>query len=81
MVTHLRWEKRRWNFLEASSDSDLPRRERRRVPEVLAAAMAPLGASDNPIFMLLCIHIYVNVNRFLRHIFQFMAPLPSIVSL
>jgi ABC-type nitrate/sulfonate/bicarbonate transport system permease component len=28
--------------------------------------------------MLFCIHIYANVNGFLRPIFQFMDPLPSI---
>jgi ABC-type nitrate/sulfonate/bicarbonate transport system permease component len=39
-------------------------------------AAVPQGGC--PIFMLFCIHIYANVNRFLRPIFQFMAPLPSI---
>jgi ABC-type nitrate/sulfonate/bicarbonate transport system permease component len=39
------------------------------------AAVLPGGG---PIIMLFCIHIYANVNRFLRPIFQFMAPLPSI---
>jgi hypothetical protein len=37
----------------------------------------PLGVSDGHVFMLLCVHIFVNVNRFLRHTFQLMA-LPSI---
>jgi hypothetical protein len=36
------------------------------------------SASGDPIFMLFCIHIYVNVNRVLRPIFYFMASLPSI---
>jgi hypothetical protein len=39
-------------------------------------ATVPQGGS--PIFMLFCIHIYANVNEFLRPIFQFMAPLSSI---
>jgi hypothetical protein len=39
------------------------------------ATTTPLGASDRHVFMLLGVHIYANVNRFLRHTFQFMAPL------
>jgi ABC-type nitrate/sulfonate/bicarbonate transport system permease component len=39
---------------------------------------AAVPLDGGPIFMLFCIYIYANVNRFLRPIFQFMAPLPSI---
>jgi hypothetical protein len=39
-------------------------------------ASVPQGG--DPIFLLFCIHIYANVNRVLRPIFQFMALLPSI---
>jgi hypothetical protein len=42
-----------------------------------AMTTTPLGVSDRHVFMLLCVHIFVNVNRFLRHTFQLMAP-PSI---
>jgi hypothetical protein len=38
-------------------------------------SVALLDACDGPIFMIFCIHIYVKLNRFLRHIFQLMAPL------
>jgi hypothetical protein len=44
-------------------------------------ATTPLGREQRHVFMLLCIHIYANVNRCLRHIFQLMATLPSIVCL
>jgi hypothetical protein len=64
--------------------ADFPRHERRRQPpprhEVVAhprcEAAVPWGSG--PVFMLFCIHIYANVNRFLGHIFQFKALLPSI---
>jgi hypothetical protein len=48
--------------------------------EVVAHPRCEVAVSQRggPIFMLFCIHIYVNVNRFLRPIFQFMAPLPYI---
>jgi ABC-type nitrate/sulfonate/bicarbonate transport system permease component len=39
---------------------------------------APVPQGGDPIFMLFCVDIYANVNRVLRPIFQFMAPLPSI---
>jgi hypothetical protein len=39
---------------------------------------APVPQGGDPIFMLFCIHIYVNVNRVLQPIFQFMASIPSI---
>lgn len=39
---------------------------------------ASVPQAGDPIFMLFCIHIYTNVNRILRPIFQFMAPLQSI---
>lgn len=68
MVTHSRWEQRRRTSLGASSDSGLPRHERRLIPGARVAAMAPLGVSDDP-FMLLCILIYANINRHLQHIF------------
>jgi hypothetical protein len=56
-------------------------RGRLRISEARVASAAPLDASDNPIFMIFCIHIYANVNRFLWYIFRFMAPLLSIVCL
>jgi hypothetical protein len=34
-----------------------------------ATTTTPLGVSDRHVFMLLCVHIFVNVNRFLRHTF------------
>jgi hypothetical protein len=70
---------------------DFPRSELRRRPPLDASsvesqrrmrlAMAPLGHERQCVFMILCIHIYVNVNRCLRHIFQSMATFPSIVYL
>ena len=38
--------------------------ERLWIPEARVASAAPLDASDKSIFMIFCIHIYVNVNRF-----------------
>jgi ABC-type nitrate/sulfonate/bicarbonate transport system permease component len=46
------------------------------VAHPICEAVVPQGGG--PIFIIFCIHIYDNVNRFLRPIFQFMAPLPSI---
>jgi hypothetical protein len=56
-------------------------RERRWIPDARVASVAPLDASDNLVFMIFCLHIYFNINRFLRYIFQFMTLLPSIVCL
>jgi hypothetical protein len=56
-------------------------RERRQIPEARVASTAPQDASDGDVFMIFCIRNYANVKRFLRHIFQFMASLPSIVCL
>jgi hypothetical protein len=38
-------------------------------PRGALALMAPLDASDDPVFMIFFIHIYANVNRFLRYTF------------
>jgi hypothetical protein len=40
-------------------------RKQRRILEARMASAAPLDASDGPVFMIFCIHIYANVNRFL----------------
>jgi hypothetical protein len=74
-----------------SAATDFPRGELRRRPPLGASnvgsqrrvqqATAPLGRERRRVFMLFYIHIYVNVNMCLRHIFQSMAALPSIVYL
>jgi hypothetical protein len=71
--------------------ADFPRGELRRRPPLGASsvrsqrhvrrAIAPLGHERLRVFMLLCIHIYANVNRCLQHIFQSMDIPPSIVCL
>jgi hypothetical protein len=71
--------------------ADFPRDElRRRSPlgarsvgseRHVQRATALLGREQRRVFMLLCIHIYANVNRCLRHIFHSMATLLSIVCL
>jgi hypothetical protein len=45
------------------------------------ASADPLDANNNPVFMIFCIHIYVNVNKFLWYIFQSMTLLLFIVRL
>jgi hypothetical protein len=71
--------------------ADFPRGEVRRRPPLgtssvesqmrVQRAATPLGRKRQRVFMLLCKHIYANVNRCLRRIFQLMATLPSIVCL
>jgi hypothetical protein len=70
---------------------DFPRVELRRRPPLgtssigsqrhVRRAIAPLGHERLRVFMLLCIYIYANVNRCLRHIFQSMDIPPSIIYL
>jgi hypothetical protein len=74
-----------------STAADFPRGELRRRPPLGASSVrsqrcvrrptTPLGREQRRVFILLCIHIYVNINRCLRHIFQSMTTLPSIVCL
>jgi hypothetical protein len=74
-----------------SAATDFPRGELRRRPPLGASsvgsqrrvqrATTPLGRERQRIFMLLCIHIYANVNRCLQYIFQLITTLPSIVYL
>jgi hypothetical protein len=74
-----------------SATANFPRGELWRRPPLVSSsvgsqrhvlwATAPLGRERHRVFMLLCIHIYVNVNRCLRHIFQSMVVLQSIVCL
>jgi hypothetical protein len=51
-------------FEVGATTVDFPRRKRRCIPKARSTAATPLGASSDPIFMLLCIHIYANVNRY-----------------
>jgi hypothetical protein len=56
-------------FEVAATMVDFPRHKRWWIPEPCSVVANPLGASDGLVFMLLCIHIYANINRCSRHIF------------
>jgi hypothetical protein len=71
---HPRWAWQWRTSLGASDDNILPRHKVVVHPRCEVA----VSQGGGPIFMLFCIYIYANVNRFLRPIFQFVAPLPSI---